>query len=219
MRMQRVAWVAAIALSFIHRAAIAQIETAATAKTATPADSESAWAFSLSTYTYFIPEEGDYVQPTLRVDHDWLHLEARYNYEDQNTTSIWLGYNWSIGDDVTLDLTAMAGGVFGDTDGVAPGYELTIAWKKLQLYSEAEYVIDLDDSSESFFYTWSELTYAFTDSFRAGGVIQRTKAYDTDFDIQRGFMAGLTYRDLDLTAYVLNPDDDPIFILGIAFSF
>ena len=210
---------AAIALSLIHRAAIAQIEPAASAETAVPTDSESAWAFSVSAYTYIIPEDGDYVQPTLRVDHDWLHLEARHNYEDLDTTSLWIGYNWSIGEDVTLDLTAMVGGVFGDTDGVAPGYEFTLAWKKLQLYSEAEYVIDLDDSSESFFYTWSELTYAFTDSFRAGGVIQRTKAYDTDFDIQRGFVAGLTYRDLDLTAYLLNPDDDPIFILGIAFSF
>ena len=219
MRLRRVAWLAAIALSLIHRAAVAQIEPCASAETAAPTDSESAWAFTVSAYTYIIPEDGDYVQPTLRVDHDWLHLEARHNYEDLDTTSLWIGYNWSIGEDVTLDLTAMVGGVFGDTDGVAPGYEFTLAWKKLQLYSEAEYVIDLDESSESFFYTWSELTYAFTDSFRAGGVIQRTKAYDTDFDIQRGFMAGLTYRDLDLTAYLLNPDDDPIFILGISFSF
>ena len=209
----RVAWLAAVAFAFVPRAAVAQTQPAQEGQ------AERAWTFSLSAYTFIVPDDDDYVQPTLRVDRDWLHLEARYNYEDQGTASIWLGYNWSIGEDVTLDLTAMVGGIFGDTDGVAPGYELTLAWKKLQLYSEAEYVIDADDSSDNFFYTWSELTYAFTDWFRAGGVIQRTKVYDTDFDIQRGFMAGLTYKELDFTAYVLNPDDDPIFVFGIAYGF
>ena len=209
-----VAWLTAIVLAFVQRAAIAQ--TPPVAEEPAP---EPAWTFSLSAYTFIVPDDREYVQPTLRVDHDWLHLEARYNYEDLDTASIWLGYNWHIGEDVTLDLTAMVGGVFGDTDGIAPGYELTLAWKKLQLYSEAEYVIDSHDSSESFFYTWSELTYAFTDWFRAGGVIQRTKVYDTDFDIQRGFMAALTYKDLDFTVYVLNPDDDPIVVFGIAYGF
>ena len=218
--MRRATCLTAIVLALLQGAAVAQTQPAddqgpEDAGTASPA----AWAFSLSAYAYVVPDESDYVQPTLRADHDWLHLEARHNYEDRDTTSVWLGYNWSFGEEVTLDLTAMVGGVFGDTDGVAPGYEFTLAWKKLQLYSEAEYVFDSDDSSESFFYTWSELTYAFTDWFRAGGVIQRTKVYDTDFDIQRGFMIGVTYKDLDFTGYVLNPDDDPIFVFGLAFAF
>src|SRR4029434_2830519 len=143
-----------------------------------------------SAYTFIIPDDREYIQPTLRADHDWLHLEARYNYVDLDTASVWIGFNWSFGDNVKFDLTPMIGGVFGDTSGVAPGYELTLTWKKLQLYSEAEYVFDCDGASDNFFYTWSELTGAFADWFRAGGVIQRTKVYDTDFDIQRGFMAG-----------------------------
>jgi hypothetical protein len=212
MRM-RIAWLTVIALAFLQRAAIAQ------GQPAEEGDAKRGWTSSLSAYTFIVPDDREYIQPTLRADHDWLHLEARYNYEDLNTASIWLGYNWSFGKDVTLDLTPMIGGVFGDTDGVAPGYELTLAWKELQLYSEAEYVFDSDDSSDNFFYTWSELTWAFTDWFRAGGVIQRTKVYDTDFDIQRGFMAGLTYKHLDFTVYVLNPDDDPIWVFGIAYGF
>jgi hypothetical protein len=216
MRMRmRAAWFMSMALAFIPGALVAQTQPAVEAEEL----SEPAWTFSLSAYTYILPDDRDYLQPTLRADYDWLHLEARYNYESLDTASIWLGYNWHFGHDVTLDLTAMIGGVFGDTDGVAPGYELTLAWKKLQLYSETEYVIDSHDSSENFLYTWSELTYAFTDWFRAGGVIQRTKVYDTDFDIQRGFMAGLTYKDLDLTFYLLNPDDDPIVVFGIGFGF
>ena len=227
----RVAGIVAIAMLGLAQAAgIAQTapageseETSAIAQTlpapmAAEEHPENDWAFSLSAYTYIVPDDDEYVQPTLRVDRAWLHLEARYNYEDLNTASIWVGYNWSVGEEVTLDFTPMVGGVFGDTRGIALGYELTLAWKKLQLYSELEYLFDSDESSESFLYTWSELTWAFTDWFRAGGVIQRTKVYDTDFDIQRGFMVGLTWKAIDFTVYVLNPDNDPVVVVGVAYA-
>jgi hypothetical protein len=35
-------------------------------------------------------------------------------------------------------------------------------------------------------------------------VIQRTKAYQTPFDIQRGLMAGFTYKKVDFVTYVFN---------------
>src|SRR5689334_2705580 len=112
---------------------------------------EKEWTFSLSALTYIVPHEHDFVQPTLRVDHDWLHLEARYNYEDLGTASLWLGYNFSFepADDVSITLTPMIGGAFGDTDGVAPGYEFNLTWRRLDLYSEAEYLIDAHDSADS----------------------------------------------------------------------
>jgi hypothetical protein len=207
---------AALSILLTASAALAQ-----TTESAPPDEktAEKAWAFSLSAYTYIVPNDREYVQPTFRADRDWFHLEARYNYEDRDPASVWLGYNWSIGETVTFDFTAMLGGVFGNTRGVAPGYEFTLAWHGLQLYSEAEFVIDTDDSADSFFYTWTELTYAPVEWFRFGVVIQRTKLYDTDFDIQRGFLVGLTWKDLDFTAAVLNPDEDPIFVLGVAYTF
>ena len=182
---------------------------------------EKTWSFSLSAYTYILEDDDEYVQPTLRADHDWLHLEARYNYEDQETTSIWIGYNFSFtfGEELALDVTPMLGGVLGRTEGVAPGYAVTLDWRGFELYSEAEIVIDTNDASDSFLYTWSELTYSPIEWLRAGVVVQRTKAYDADFDIQRGLMVGLTYGQLDFVLYVLNPDDDPIIVLGVSHEF
>jgi hypothetical protein len=180
---------------------------------------EAQWAISFSAFTYIVPDDSDYVQPTLTLDRDWLHLEARYNYEDLDTASIWLGYNFSCGDELRVDFTPMIGGVFGDTRGVAPGYKLTLAWRNFELYTEGEYLFDTDESSDSFFYTWSELTYSFTDWLYAGVVVQRTKVYETDFDIQRGLIAGVSHEWLDLSAAVLNPDDgDPLVILGVEVS-
>ena len=180
---------------------------------------EKAWSFSVSTFVYIIPDSRDYVQPTFTADHDWLHLEARYQYEAHNTGSAWIGYNLSFGDKVSLELTPMIGAVFGNTTGVAPGYKVTLGWWKLELYSEAEYVVDVGNTSESFFYTWSELTLSPVEWFRFGVVAQRTKLYQTDFDIQRGFLVGFSFKKVDLSAYVFNPDDDPTVVLGVTVSF
>ena len=58
------------------------------------------------------------------------------------------------------------------------------------------------------------------DWFRFGLVGQRTKVYQTDFDIQRGFFAGVSYRRADLTAYVFNPDADrPTVVVTIGVGF
>jgi hypothetical protein len=183
------------------------------------ASHEKAWSFSVSTFVYAIPDSRDYVQPTFTADHDWLHLEARYQYEAHNTGSAWIGYNLAFGDKVSFELTPMIGAVFGNTTGVAPGYKITLAWWKLELYSEAEYVIDAGHTADSFFYTWSELTLSPVKWFRFGMVAQRTKLYETDFDIQRGFLLGFTFNRVDLSAYVFNPDDDPTVVLGVSVSF
>lgn len=179
-----------------------------------------AWAFSASVSGYLVPNGRDYAQPTITADRDWLHLEARYNNEALDTGSVWVGYNFSVGDKLSLDFTPMLGGVFGDLTGIAPGYEFTLSYWKLELYSEGEYVFDTRDSSGNFFYTWSELSLAPVDWFRFGLVIQRTQAYQTDLDIQRGFLMGLTYKQWDFTTYLFNPDqDEPSVVLTLAFNF
>ncbi len=181
---------------------------------------EKAWSFSAAVFTYVVPDQRDYAQPTITADRDWLHLEARYNYEDLQTGSAWVGWNFGCGETVTLELTLMVGGVFGDTYGVAPGYELSLGWRQLSLDSESEYVFDTGNASDSFFYTWSELAWSPVDWFRVGLVSQRTRAYSTDLDVQRGFLVGIAYEMVDLTAYVFNPDESqPTVVVGLGLSF
>jgi len=181
---------------------------------------EKGWTFTLSVDGNFVSAGTDYVQPTLSADRDWLHLEARYNYEALETGSAWVGWNFSGGQAIGWEFTPMIGGVFGDLQGVSPGYEGSLSWWKLELYSEGEYVFDLGDSSESFFYNWSQLTIAPVDWLRFGLAAQRTRVYETDRDIQRGLLVGLSYKTVDLTAYVMNPDEDePTVIVEIDLSF
>jgi hypothetical protein len=199
-------------------------ESASTGTDTPPATSEETegktWSFSVSAYTYFVPEDTNFVVPVVTADRGRLHLEARYNYEDHDTGSAWVGYNLRFGKSLTWDITPMVGAVFGKTNGVAPGYKSTLSWWKLELYSEGEYVIDANDTSDSFFYTWSELSLAPLDWFRFGLVVQRTKLYETDFDIQRGFLAGFSYKRVAVTAYVFHPDESrPTVVLGIGLGY
>ena len=121
---------------------------------------------------------------------------------------------------MTFELTPMVGVVFGDTTGIAPGFEASLNWSTIELSSETEYVIDTNDSSASFLYTWSELTWAPVKWSRIGFVVQRTQAYHTERDIQRGFLVGFSYRRLDATVHVFNPDDSsPTVVVALALRF
>jgi hypothetical protein len=178
------------------------------------------WSFSAAAAIYILPDDADYVQPAITADRGGLHLEGRFNYEDRDTASAWIGYNFSVGEAVTLDFTPMVGAVFGNTGGIAPGYRGSLAWGALQLYSETEFVIDSGDSADSFLYTWSELEVAPVEWLRFGLVAQRTKVYQTEFDIQRGFFAGLSVGRADVTAYVFNPDAErPTVVVTVGVGF
>jgi hypothetical protein len=181
---------------------------------------EQAWSFSASANTSFVPDDRNYVQPTFTADRGRLHLEARYNYEALDTGSAWVGCNFSGGKMLAWEFTAMLGGVFGDTTGIAPGYKGSLGWSKLELYSEGELVFDTGSASDNFFYNWSELTLTPVEWFRFGLVTQRTRVYKTDRDLQRGVLAGFSFKKVSLSGYAFNPDDNtPTFVLAVALTF
>ena len=213
----------AVALAFVLAATLAQGQQPNATAPPTTLEGEAEpppedkWTFALPVNAYVVPDDSDYLQPTLIADKGRLHLEARYNYEDRDTASVWAGWNFAGGKEWRWRITPMFGVVFGDTDGWAPGYRGSLGWKGFELYSEGEYVVGTDSSTDNFFYSWSELTYSL-ERFRFGLVAQHTKAYQSDRDIQRGFLVGLMLERLHVTATVLNPDDDSTVILGASFG-
>ncbi|MBX3731124.1 MAG: hypothetical protein KF791_00870 [Verrucomicrobiae bacterium] len=178
------------------------------------------WEFSASVLTYIVPDGETYPQPTVTADRDHLHLEARYNYEALRTGSLWIGANLSAGERVAFEFTPMVGGVFGDLYGIAMGYESSLSWWRLELYSEGEYVVDARNSSGNFLYNWTELSIPLVEWLRIGGVAQRTRAYDADRDIQRGVLVGVRHRRVSLTTYLFNPDhSDPLIVVAVGMAF
>lgn len=182
-------------------------------------DSLRPWEIGADLNTYIF---SDYVflLPVVRADKGALHLEARYNYEDLNTFSAWAGCNISGGKNWEYTITPMIGGVIGNSNGVAPGLEFTIAHKKFELYSESEYLFELSDKTYSFFYNWTDLTYAPKDWLWFGLSGQRTRLYQTDLEIQRGLMVGAGLKNWELTGYLYNLFfDEPFVIFTLSFNY
>lgn len=180
----------------------------------------NSWSFSATVDGYVVPHQEFYAAPIFTADRSWLRLEARYNYEDQQTGSTWVGYNFSFGNKLKLDITPMIGGIFGNTTGLAPGYEFSLSYKKIMLSSTGEYVFDTKNHSGSYFYSWPELTYSPWEWFRIGLVAQRTKAYHTSLDVQRGFLVGVSYKKFNFATYILNPGwAKPTLVFEAGFDF
>ena len=114
----------------------------------------------------------------------------------------------------------MVGGVFGHVNGIAPGLELTVTYKKVQLFSANEYIFDTSAKAGNFFYTWTQLTYSPVPWFEAGYVTQRTRAYQTALDIQRGLLVQFTHKKATFSTQIFNPGEtDPVLVFSLGYSF
>jgi hypothetical protein len=177
------------------------------------------WVGSADLNFYFFKD--DFITlPVIRGDKGKLHLEARYNYEDEKSVSFWGGYNFSGGEALEYFITPMAGIVAGETAGIAPGLEMTFGFHSFELYSESEYMIDPSENENNFFYNWTDLTWSPADWLWFGISGQRTRLYQSEVDIQRGILLGGGYKSWEFSGYIYNPaSDDQFFIATVSWSF
>jgi hypothetical protein len=182
---------------------------------------ENSWEFSLSTLTYFQQHARDYVNPNFTADHGWLHLEARYNYEALKTGSFWVGYNFERGKNLKLEIKPMVGGVFGDSTGIAPGYNISLSYQQFELSAQGEYFFDASKRANDFFYDWAEGSCSPTKWLRVGIVIERTQVLGADSDVRRGPFIGFKRDDkFDFTTYWLSPgSNESAFVFAVTVNF
>jgi len=180
---------------------------------------EKQWNFGADANMYFFP--GEFILlPVFRADKNKLHLEARYNYEDLETFSGWIGYNFTGGKKIEYAITPMLGGVVGLSNGIAPGLEFTFTYKSFEWYAESEYLFETESNENNFYYMWSDITYSPKDWLWFGISGQRTRLYQTDLDIQRGLLIGGGYKSFELTGYLYNLGfDDPFVLITLSASF
>ena len=183
---------------------------------AEPADS---WELSGSAFYSDPPGSEDRLTPIVYADRGPLHLELRYNYEDLETAAFFAGWTFEVGQELAAGFTPMLGVVAGETDGIAPGLEFDIGWRRLAWYAEMEYLFDSDDSDDDFYYSWSTLTYGFTDWLAAGLVAERSKLVDTDWSLQRGLALELTHESLGFSLYTYNlGTDDSYTVVALEYA-
>jgi hypothetical protein len=123
------------------------------------------------------------------------------------------------GQRVEWEFTPMMGAVFGATDGIAPGYLASVSWWKLDAYTEGEYVL-ARTSDDRFVYHWSEVAIAPVAWLRGGMVTQRTRAYQSAREIQRGPFVNGTVGRIDAAAFVfIGNGRTPTYVLSMGWSY
>ena len=214
-----IAIIAFTALLIVTSPCIAQ-EAALATSTSTTAEA-SGWKYDITASYYSFRSQDDFTLAVARADRGQLHLEARVNYEAIDSGSLFVGWKFSGGNKLTWEVTPILGAVFGQKEGVAPGFEASLGYGIVDFYTETEYVRDTEIKEDSFTYSWNELGFTPLEWLRVGIVGQRTAVYQSERDIQRGIFAQFMYKKATLGFYIFNPDDSEnrfaVFSLGAKF--
>lgn len=176
------------------------------------------WTGGITAFLFDPPHDDTYGLAIVTADRAALHLEGRYNYEGLETASVFGGWTFVSEGDVAVTFTPMLGLVIGKSDGVAPGAEAEVSWRALVFYVESEYVVEFEGGDGNFLYTWIEATASHA-WLRGGLVAQRTTAYQTDLEIQRGLMLEAARASWSLGVYWFNPDRSEDDLFGCSLSY
>jgi len=172
---------------------------------------------SIGQYSYIRSREPLYISPIVQYQSggNW-YAEARYNYEDLHTGSLYGGRTFSSEHALSYSITPMAGVMWGKLRGVSAGLNASIEYKKYYLSTQSQYSVATRNPMESFFFSWSEAGYRPLDWLYTGLSLQYTKPRHTGALTEPGFFACFSYRQWSLPVYCFLPSREPcFFVVGI----
>jgi hypothetical protein len=147
--------------------------------------------------------------------HRW-YTEARYNYEDINTGSVYVGKNISGGKKMTYTLTPMAGIIFGQYKGFAAAMNFELSCSKLFFSGQFQYSINKTNSANNYFYNWSELSWQFYERLYGGLSIQQTAMYRGKLKTSAGLLIGFEAKQFTIPVYLFDPlSDNRNLVVGL----
>ncbi len=133
-----------------------------------------------------------------------FYLEGRYNYENINTFSLYVGRSISYNNKVYFDFIPMIGGVIGKTNGISPGFNFQLDYKNFSTFTEFQYTIDLKNTYNSFFWDWTRFSFNIFKYVNIGGAIQILDEDIGNLSFKVGPMIGFIYKKFEFEFYTYN---------------
>ena len=172
---------------------------------------------SFEQYSFMGPNQPGLLAPVAHYEtkEKW-YAEARYNYEDINTFSLYAGHTFSAKRDLSWSFTPMIGGMTGKMQGGSFGLNSELSYHKFNFSSQAQYSVSASTRYDNFFYNWSELWYQPVDWIYTGVAVQHTRIYATNALIDPGVLLGFSYKQWSFPLYSFNPfADQRYFVVGV----
>ena len=142
--------------------------------------------------------------------------EARYNFDELNTFSLYAGKKFSGAGLLSWEATPLIGGLMGQMTGGSVGMNFGADYRKLFFASQSQYSFSIENSTDKFFYNWSELGYNATSWLYAGIAVQQTNIYKTIGKLEPGCMVGFSIKNWTIPMYAFNASgDERYFVLGV----
>lgn len=148
------------------------------------------------------------------------YAEARYNYEDIETFSLYLGKSFSGEKSLAYTLTPIVGAAMGRFRAISAGLNADLEYGKFFFSAQSQYSLATDKGkgSDDFFYSWSEVGFQPVDWFYAGASFQQTYMANEKL-LEPGALIGFSFGRFSIPVYgfdLLNAQR--YFIVGLIVS-
>src|SRR4051812_3367456 len=110
----------------------------------------------LEQYHVVDPHQAYTYMPVMHYQHkkNW-YAEARYNYEEVETFSLYLGRAFTGGNDLNYSFVPMLGGSMGKFKGVSTALNIELEYNKFFFSSQSQYSMPTSQYGQNYWYSWS----------------------------------------------------------------
>lgn len=155
----------------------------------------------------------------IQTARNW-YAEARYNYEDIETFSFYLGKSFSGDKNMSYTFTPMIGAAMGRFKAISTGLNMDLEYGKFFFSAQSQYSLATDKGkgSDDFFYSWSEAGFQPIEWFYAGASFQQTYMANEKL-LEPGALIGFSFGRYSIPIYgfdLLNAQR--YFIVGLTVS-
>jgi hypothetical protein len=176
---------------------------------------------SLEQYHYYGAEQPYTYMPVMHFQNkrNW-YAEARYNYEDMQTFSLFLGKSFSRDNDLSYTFTPLLGGSVGRFKGISTGMNLDLEYDKFFFSTQSQYSFSTNRlNAADFLYNWSEIGFQGLNWLYAGLSFQQTYDKFSGNVLEHGVLIGFSFKKFTVPVYTFSPlKKERYFIIGLNFA-
>jgi hypothetical protein len=174
-------------------------------------------------YYYFQRNTAPVMVPIVHIlnNHNW-HAEARYNYEEKSSFSIYAGKSFSDASRLLeYSLTPIIGGVMGRFKGASLGLNASVEYGDFFFASQTQLTCSLNSYNPGFFFGWHDVGYQPLEWLWFGYSLQQTVYGQSQYNRnESGAMVGFDVGKWTFPVYVFNMlDTNPYVVLGVTRVF
>ena len=104
-------------------------------------------------------------------------------------------------------------------NGGSVGVNVDIGFENLFFSAQSQYSFSLEQRTNKYFFSWSELGYQATSWLYGGMALQQTNVYQTATKLEPGCMLGFSMKRWTVPLYIFNQaGGEPYFVMGINWT-